>query len=113
MNKVNKISIKQVMKDARLTPALLLERINNTAYKQLLNNIKGRNYSTKQRKEYIDTHIKEYQMSRATLYNILNNNKASDRKVILIKETLEEIIKEKKLYDNAIIEIDIQEYESR
>ena len=100
-----------VMLDAKLTPSMLLDRINSVAYGQLLASIKERNYSVKARKEYIDKHPKQYQMSRATLYNILKTKKASRRKAILIRQTFETIIKEQKLYEGMIVEIDIQEYE--
>lgn len=111
MNKVHNLSIDTIIRDAGMTPAMLLERINSIAYKQLLTSIKERNFSDKAKKEYVEAHIKQYEMSRATLYNILKNKKASRRKAILIRQTLEQIIKEKNLYKNLDINISLEEYD--
>lgn len=111
MNRVHTLSIQTIMKDAGMTPAMLLDRINSIAHKQLVTSIKERNFSDKTKKEYIVAHSKQYEMSRATLYNILNTGKASRRKAILIRQTLEQIIKEKNLYEKLEVEISLEEYD--
>ena len=116
MSQLIKISIKTVMKDSGYTPAMLLVKINSIAEKQLLNDIKGRSFTDKAKKEYVENNLALYKMSRATLYNIIRDNKASRRKSILIKKTLFQIIKEQNLYSgeeykNTEIEIFIDEYD--
>lgn len=110
-SRVHTLSIQTILLDAHLTPSMLLDRMNSVACGQLAASIKERNFNSRAKKEYVDKHLREYQMSRATLYNILKTKKASSRKAILIKQTLETIIKEQKLYEGMIVEIDIQEYE--